>query len=844
MAKKVKRYRGTPKQAPPIKNDIQITNPGKDRIEPVAHKGNGTTQIALLAAAMILGLIFIYIGGAHFLESGERLDRHIVDDAGITYNFSRNLADGFGVVLVPGGERVEGYSDPLWMLIIAAGYKAGIDAFVLVRKLAFILGLLVIAFPLLFALRAFPERKIIPAVTVPLLLGTHAALAIWSFTGLENTLYLLLLLLGTYRLFRECDDTVKTDLPMAPVLFFLMSVTRPEGVAYFAFAASYRVLARIWPARKIDKQDLLWFGAFLIPWGAYQIWHYLYFAYPLSNTYYGKLQPRTWAQVFDKESYGYNYVSGYLKGYKISVLFPLVPFAFFVRGRWKAAAFLFACFAFALFFPLYANGDWMNGYRFCSMVAPLLFLSAAMGVAGIVDLFEWATKNGNKIITVSLALALSLVFAGGYYKLLLPSSNREMEKYLKKPAARVSRGIKRRAEYFREQAKKLRFRDYEATLVDMDMGATSLYSKMGIVDVGRICDVPFAHHFFDKKHLKRFAEEYVLDERNAEFTHLRRAWGEGTTLPGNPRYKRDYFYLPDAKNLKPHPAGNYVRKDLFMYQDHPAGYEPISFSPGVVLLHSALTPDVTGAGGVAWLRNYWRKGNDAQLPILRFRVVLEDSAGRFTDLKRFQPIMGWVPTDNWADGQIYGEWVSLEIPEHTPPGRYKLSLEVIDRNTNVELDEKPIALVLVVDNELADQKGAETIEDALAKIEAGDLATALGLYDQGAQYFSDKIPPMTAAKFENALIQKAADLAREWINQGENEKAEDALILTRKRVPRAKQVNALLWKLSKQVYQKGKTAEKNSDFDLAYRLYSRACKLQPHNAWARKKAENVRTKRY
>src|SRR5262245_15180176 len=50
----------------------------------------------------------------------------LTDDAYISFRYARNLADGHGLVFNPGGERVEGYSNFLWVLILAAFDRAGI----------------------------------------------------------------------------------------------------------------------------------------------------------------------------------------------------------------------------------------------------------------------------------------------------------------------------------------------------------------------------------------------------------------------------------------------------------------------------------------------------------------------------------------------------------------------------------------------------------------------------------------------------------------------------------------------------------------------------------------------
>ena len=48
------------------------------------------------------------------------------DDAFISFRYARHLIDGQGLVYNP-GERVEGFSNLLWVLAMAAGYAVGLD---------------------------------------------------------------------------------------------------------------------------------------------------------------------------------------------------------------------------------------------------------------------------------------------------------------------------------------------------------------------------------------------------------------------------------------------------------------------------------------------------------------------------------------------------------------------------------------------------------------------------------------------------------------------------------------------------------------------------------------------
>ena len=54
-----------------------------------------------------------------------------VDDAAISFGYARNWADGHGLVAFVGQERVEGYSNPLWVGLLALWELVGIHGLTL-----------------------------------------------------------------------------------------------------------------------------------------------------------------------------------------------------------------------------------------------------------------------------------------------------------------------------------------------------------------------------------------------------------------------------------------------------------------------------------------------------------------------------------------------------------------------------------------------------------------------------------------------------------------------------------------------------------------------------------------
>jgi hypothetical protein len=93
---------------------------------------------------------------AVFLWHASRYGSWLIDDAGISFAYARDLAGGFGLTSQPGREPVEGFSNPLWTLAFASLYALKLFSLPLVPKVvACVLGALFPAVPLLVPILLF-----------------------------------------------------------------------------------------------------------------------------------------------------------------------------------------------------------------------------------------------------------------------------------------------------------------------------------------------------------------------------------------------------------------------------------------------------------------------------------------------------------------------------------------------------------------------------------------------------------------------------------------------------------------------------------------------------------------
>ncbi len=111
----------------------------------------------------------------------------LCDDAFITFRYSRNLAEGLGLVYNPPQLEapVEGYSEFLWAGLMALGMKLGVGPEILSRVLSVLAGLLMVSALVRAIARRYADA---PAAVLAsaLLLGTAPPLAVWSTGGMAT----------------------------------------------------------------------------------------------------------------------------------------------------------------------------------------------------------------------------------------------------------------------------------------------------------------------------------------------------------------------------------------------------------------------------------------------------------------------------------------------------------------------------------------------------------------------------------------------------------------------------------------------------------------------------------
>jgi hypothetical protein len=211
-----------------------------------------------------------------------------IDDAGISYAYAKHLAEGEGPVAVVGGPWIEGYSNPLWVFLLVPVHLVGLPIAAAAKVLgALFFGLGVAAGMAWLALSEGRSWRTIGAVEAAFAIAVTlcAELAVWVPAGLENALFMALLLAMFWLDAREAEQPGAFG--ASGLCAFGLSITRPEAVMYAAPLVAIK-LVQAWRGREPVRQARTAVLSFVVPLAVYHVGHYLVFRELVPNTYYAK----------------------------------------------------------------------------------------------------------------------------------------------------------------------------------------------------------------------------------------------------------------------------------------------------------------------------------------------------------------------------------------------------------------------------------------------------------------------------------------------------------------------------------------------------------------------------
>lgn len=288
--------------------------------------------------------------GLYLLSAWPTL-RSVVDDAYVSARYALHLAHGDGLVYNAGQPPVEGYTNFLWVVLLAPGMRLPLHPATWMTGLGLAFGALSVVAMAALVRTLAPDRAL-PAVVAA---GAWALLpwvGVATTNGLETALWLALLLLAARAALRGDAG--------AGVLAGLLYLVRPEGILVGG------VLAGSAAVRRRDARPLLEAAAVGVP-------------YFLGRTaWFGTLVPNTWhAQARGPLAEMWAMNRDYLfAGWPLWVgLAAMIPLLFV--GPRRLDRLLLAALAAALAVVAFRVFNWMPGLRLWLAPAALLLAAAA-----------------------------------------------------------------------------------------------------------------------------------------------------------------------------------------------------------------------------------------------------------------------------------------------------------------------------------------------------------------------------------------------------------------------------------------------------------------------------------
>jgi len=422
-------------------------------------------------------------------------NRFIQDDAFISFRYADHLVRGNGLVY-NAGERVEGYTNFLWTLVIAAGLCLSLDPVAFSQVLG--LGCFVLSLVFTYRLSRLVLGSRESALLAVVLLGTNYTFSAYATGGLETQLQACLCAATAWLVVGVILSAEVTTGPLLAISWLTAAglLTRLDSCIYL-FVLFPAALLAVWRRSRSRREKLSRVLCLcLVPLaivGAWLIWKAGYYGDILPNTYYVK------AGAPGSIGRGLRYCGEFLKSYwliPVALLalvavaaksYALVSEAFSNRTTWResfrgpsaALCLIAATVLLWLGYVIKVGGDFME-FRFFVPVLPPAFV-----------LVTWLLVRFLEQGTLRVAFAASILLGSWYHAGHYPGGDiesiRQLHAHVKGADENWETVGKVLGELFHDG-------EHRVVLATTAAGAIPYYSRLETVDMLGLCDPWIARH--------------------------------------------------------------------------------------------------------------------------------------------------------------------------------------------------------------------------------------------------------------------------------------------------------------------------------------------------------------
>jgi hypothetical protein len=512
------------------------------------------------AAALAIGLLTV----AGYVSLTTCLSDWMVDDAAITFAYSKNLAAGHGLVISAGHAPEEGYSNTSWMLILAACRVLGADIAVTAKRACVAFGALAVGLSLFTCYHLLGRRVRFGMLALGTSICLGAPFIIWSCSGLEHSLQAAMLALivaapllprpGHQRAFTATALSILVlTRPEAPIMVALVGVVLIGRDPSPSWARARAALQENWPV----------LAAPIATWVALMAFRLAYFHDPLSNPYYAKASDASWVRVLNFVGGGWSYLGGWLAESRAWLVVPVLVLMAPLRRAALSLQLAIAICLGQMLFVLFVGGDWMGCYRFVSPALP------ALAVVVVGSLAEAGKRWSRLSSTIGLVVLTWFMGIGTVTQLSLFRSHPTTPTSVVSQIARTFLDLGHRLGIERP------------TLAHHDAGGTTYEVGIDLVDLGGLGDRAVAKHMADREFIRKYL---FVDRRPTFIFGSSHVFAAGAT---------QFYRMPefDAYVRLRFPKRPYMQADLCHVRR-----DAIHAIPGVRLVKQA---EATGLGALS-----------------------------------------------------------------------------------------------------------------------------------------------------------------------------------------------------------------------------------------------------
>ncbi|MDD5111300.1 MAG: hypothetical protein PHG85_02005 [Candidatus Altiarchaeota archaeon] len=366
------------------------------------EKKGRSSEVFLLIIAIYVWYALLFIENTSFVVDGVKY-YCLTDDAMISMRYARNLAEGGGLVWNAGGERVEGYSDFLWVLWMAALHMLPVE--IRLMPLLVQLSELLLVVGSLYLIRRIAQRA---AGSETIALGAVTLTAFyypinnWALQGSDAGPILFVLCLAVLEAL-SCLEKNALSFRLLAILG-VGTLVRIDFTALFLAIPLFLMLKQKTGRRASAGMFLLAAVIFLGGQTLFRLWYYGDW---LPNTYYLKIYGTPMAVRIMR---GLSTTLDFIKDLSLpAFLLPL--YAVVTRRRDDKIMLLASVIAAQSCYNMLAGGDaweWYGGAnRYLVVVMPFFFILA---LAAVYDLLKILTeKNGKYLTLLFTAMVITLL---------------------------------------------------------------------------------------------------------------------------------------------------------------------------------------------------------------------------------------------------------------------------------------------------------------------------------------------------------------------------------------------------------------------------------------------------